>query len=93
MLLRFYIKTKKKKARGFWGDNHLIAGLAAGLKPFSVVPTAVYLSILVEVDQIDQQFAAGGTLETLRMPTAAVSCPTRKHGYITPADLSATLEK
>lgn len=88
MLLRFYIKT-----RGFWGENHLIAGLAAGLEPLSVVPTTIYLSILVEVDQINQQLAAGGTLETLRMPTAAVSCSTRKHGYIAPADLSATLEK
>lgn len=58
-----------------------------------MVPAAVNLSVLVEVDEIDQQLTAGGTLETLRVPTAAVSRPTGEHRYVSTADLSATLEK
>lgn len=58
-----------------------------------MVPAAVDLSVLVKVDQIDQQLTAGGTLETLRVPTAAMSGPTGKHRYVSTADLSATLEK
>ncbi len=58
-----------------------------------MVPAAVDLSVLVEVDEIDQQLTAGGTLETLRVPTAAVSRPTGEHRYVSTADLSATLEK
>lgn len=76
-----------------WQDSHLVAGLAAGLEPLGVVPAAVDLSLLVEVDQVDQQLAAGGALETLRVPTAAVSSPVGKHCYVSTADLSATLEK
>lgn len=78
--------------RSYW-NNHLVAGLAAGLEPLSVVPATVNLSILVEVDQIDQQLVAGRALETLRVPAAAVSRPTGKHCHISTADLSATLEK
>lgn len=78
---------------GSWWDSHLIAGLAAGLEPLGVVPATVDLSVLVEVDQIDQQLTAGGTLETLRVPAAALSGPTGKHCYVSTADLSATLEK
>lgn len=58
-----------------------------------MVPAAVDLSVVVEVDQIDQQLAAGDALETLRVPTAAVTSPTGKHSYVSAADLSATLEK
>lgn len=57
-----------------------------------MVPAAVDLSLLVEVDEIDQQLHAGGALETLRVPAAAVSRPTGKHSYVSTADLSPTLE-
>lgn len=77
----------------FWWDSNLVAGLAAGLQPLSVVPTTVDLSVLEEVDQVDQQLAAGRALETLGVPAAAVTCPTGKHGYVSAADLSTTLEK
>lgn len=72
---------------------HLVAGLAARLQPLCVVPAAVDLPVLVEVDEVDQQLAAGGALETLGVPAAAVSGPTGKHRYVSAADLSATLEK
>lgn len=72
---------------------HLIAGLAARLEPLSMVPATVDLSVLVEVDQIDQQLAAGGALETLRVPAAAMLGSTGKHSYVPTADLPATLEK
>lgn len=78
---------------GCWCDNHLVTGLTAGLQSLSVVPAAVDLSVLVEVDQINQQLAAGDALETLRVPTTAVTRPTGKHSYVSTADLPATLEK
>lgn len=58
-----------------------------------MVSATIYLTVLVEVDQIHQQLATGRTLETLRVPAAAMSCPTGKHSYISTADLPATLEK
>lgn len=79
--------------RTFIRQNNLIAGLAARLQPLSVVPAAVDLSFLEEVDQIHQQLAAGGALETLRVPTAALCCPTGKHRYVSTADLPLALQK
>lgn len=58
-----------------------------------MVPAAVDLPLLEEVDQIDQQLAAGGTLETLRVPTAALFCPTGKHSDVSAADLLLALEE
>ena len=58
-----------------------------------MVPAAVDLSVLVEVDQINQQLTTGGALETLRVPAAALSGPAGKHRYVSAADLSAALEK
>lgn len=57
-----------------------------------MVPAAVDLPVLEEVDQIDQQLAAGDTLEALRVPAAAVTSPTGEHGDVSAADLSAALE-
>lgn len=76
------------------GDRpHLVTGLAAGLQPFGVVPAAVDLPVLVEIDQIHQQLAAGDTLETLGVPAASLTRPAGKHSYVSTADLPATLEK
>lgn len=57
-----------------------------------MVPAAVDLSVLVEVDEIDQQLGAGGALETLGVPTAAGSSSTGEHGDVSAADLPATLQ-
>lgn len=58
-----------------------------------MVAAAVDLSVLVEVDQVHQQLAAGRALEALGVPAAALTSPTGKHSDISPADLSAALEK
>lgn len=58
-----------------------------------MVPAAVDLSILVEINEINQQLHAGGALETLGVPAAAVSSPTSKNSYVSTADLSPTLQK
>lgn len=58
-----------------------------------MVPAAVDLAVLEEVDEVDEQLAAGGALETLRVPAAAVARPAGKHGDVAAADLSAALEK
>lgn len=57
------------------------------------MPAAVDASVVVEVDEVDQQLIAAGALETLRVPTSAVSRPTGEHGDVAATDLSATLEK
>lgn len=57
-----------------------------------MVPAAVDLSVLEEVDEVDQQLAAGDALEALRVPAAAVTSPTGKHSDVAAADLSAALE-
>lgn len=54
---------------------HLIAGSAAGLQSLSVVPAAVDLSILVEVDEVHQELFAHAADKAGRMPTHAVTCP------------------
>lgn len=58
-----------------------------------MVPAAVDLPVLEEVDEIDQQLAAGDALEALRVPAAAVTCPARKHSYVSAADLPAALHR
>lgn len=72
---------------------HLVTGLAARLQPLSVVPATVHLPVLVEIDQINQQLAAGDTLETLRVPAASMTRPAGKNSNVSTADLPATLEK
>lgn len=80
---------------GAWegSGGHLVTGLAARLQPLGVVPSTVDLSVLVEVDEVHQQLGAGGALETLGVPTAAVPRPTGEHRYVPATDLSAALEK
>lgn len=78
---------------GGGGLSHLVTGLAARLQPLGVVPSTVDLSVLVEVDEVHQQLGAGGALETLGVPTAAVPRPTGEHRYVPATDLSAALEK
>ncbi len=54
---------------------YLIAGGAAWLQPFGVVPPAVDLPILVEVNEVHQELIAHAAHEAGWMPTHAVTCP------------------
>ena len=72
-------------------DRYLVAGLTAGLEPLGVVPSAVDLPLLVEVDEVHQQLAAGGALEALGVPAAALPRPARKHRNVPAADLPLAL--
>lgn len=58
-----------------------------------MVTSAVDMAVLVEVDEVDEQLAAGGTLEALRVPACAVSRTRGKHGYITSINLPSTLKR
>lgn len=71
--------------------DDLVAGLAAGFDVLCVVPSAVDVSVLVEVNEVDQQLITGGALETLRMPAGAVTCSRSKHSNVSATDLPATL--
>lgn len=71
--------------------GHLVAGLAAGFDVLGVVPAAVDVSVLIEVNEIHQQLVTGSALEALRMPAGAVTRSGCKHRYVTAADLPATL--
>lgn len=53
--------------------DDLVAGLAAGFDALGVVPAAVDVSVLVEVNEIHQQLVTGSALEALRMPAGAVT--------------------
>lgn len=74
-------------------EAYLVTGLAAGLQPLSVVPAAVDLPVLVEVDQIHQQLAAGDALEALGVPAGPGTRPAGEHSHVSAADLPATLGK
>lgn len=56
-------------------DIYLITGGAAWLQPLCVVPAAVDLPVLVEVDEVHQELVAHAAHEAGRMPTHAVTCP------------------
>lgn len=54
---------------------YLIAGSAAGLQPLGVVPAAVDLPVLVEVDEVHQELVAHAAHKAGWMPTHAVTGP------------------
>lgn len=72
--------------------DYLVAGGAARLQPLGVVPPAEDLAVLVEVDEVHQQFAAGAADEAGRVPAHAVTRPRRKHGDVAAVYLAPALE-
>lgn len=54
---------------------YLITGSAARLQPLGVVPTAVDLPVLVEVDEVHQELVAHAAHKAGWMPTHGVTCP------------------
>lgn len=72
--------------------HYLVAGGAARLQPLGVVPAAEDLAILVEVDEVHQQFAAGAADEAGRVPAHGVTRPRRKYGDVTAVYLASALE-
>lgn len=72
--------------------GYLVAGGAARLQPLGVVPPAEDLAVLVEVDEVHQQFAAGAADEAGRVPAHAVTRPRCKHGDVAAVYLAPALE-
>lgn len=54
---------------------YLITGSAARLQPLGVVPAAVDLPVLVEVDEVHQELVAHAAHKAGWMPTHAVTGP------------------
>ena len=79
------------KALGRGGRTHLIAGTAAGLQPLSVVPATEDFSVLVEVDEVHQQFLAHVAHKALGMPALAMAGPGSKHYDFPSVDLATAL--
>jgi len=73
--------------------SHLVAGRASRLEQLRVVPATVDLPVLVEVDEIHQQLAAGGAGEAGRVParTGTGTRPGHKHRHLSAVDALATL--
>lgn len=71
--------------------SYLVARRAAGLEALGVVPAAVDLPILVEVDQVDQQLVADAADEAGRVPANAVPCSRGEDGHVPSVDLAAAL--
>jgi len=72
---------------------YLVAGGAARLQPLGVVPAAVDLPVLVEVDEVHQQLVAGAAHEAGRVPAHAVTGARRKHGDVAAVYLAAALRR
>lgn len=58
-----------------------------------MVPSAVYLSILVEVDQIHQQLTASGAGKACWVPAQPGARPGGEHRHFSPIDVSTTLQR
>lgn len=71
---------------------YLITGGAARLQPLGVVPPAVDLPVLVEVDEVHQELAAHAAHKAGWMPTHGVTCPRRKYSNVAAVYLAAALE-
>lgn len=71
--------------------TNLIAGLAAWAQALSMVPPTVHLASMVEVDEVNKQFPAGGTHKALWVPTGAQACTACKHCDVPTSDLLSTL--
>lgn len=71
---------------------YLVAGRAARFEELGVVPPTVDLSFVVEVDQVHQQFTAGGAGEARRVPAQPGARPRSEHRHFPTADVLATLE-
>ena len=54
---------------------YLITGTAAGFEPLGMVPAAVDLPFLVEVDEVHQELLTHAAHEAVRVPHQAVACP------------------
>lgn len=72
---------------------YLIAGSAAWLQPLGVVPAAVDLSILVEINEVHQQLVAHAAHEARRVPTHTVTCPGCEHSDVSAVYLASTLNR
>lgn len=57
------------------GKDDLVTRGTSGFEALRVVPSAVQLAFLVEVDEVYKQLTAGITAETGRMPAAVGTCP------------------
>lgn len=71
--------------------SYLVARCAPGLEALGVVPAAVNLAVLVEVDQVDQQLVADAADEAGRVPANAVPSSRGKDSHVPAVDLPAAL--
>ena len=73
-------------------SSHLIAGAAARFERLGVVTPAVDVSVLEEVDEVDEQFRARVAHETRRVPADVVSSSRREHRHLSNTDFLSTLK-
>ena len=59
--------------------THLVAGRAARFEDLCMVSAAVDLSVLEEVDKVDQELGTHATHEAGGVPGGARACPGRVH--------------
>ena len=60
-------------------QQYLVAVDTSGFERLGVVPAAVHIAVLVEVDEVDEQLHADDADETRRVPAHVASRPTREH--------------
>lgn len=69
----------------------LVTGGTARLQALGVVPAAVDLAVLVEVDQVHQELVADGAYEAGRVPANPVAGARREHGDVPAVNLASAL--
>lgn len=58
-----------------------------------MVSAAVDFTLLVEVNEVDQELVTRAAHEALRVPAHTVACPRRKNGDIAAVNLTTALRK
>lgn len=69
----------------------LVTGCTARLQALGVVPAAVDLAVLVEVDQVHQELVADGAYEAGGVPANPVAGARREHGDVPAINLASAL--
>lgn len=87
----FHVPRTALSLRTFVRQDNLIAGGATWFEGLGVVSAAVQVSILPEVNEIDQQLSTHVAVEAGRVPTRVRACTRRYHHDVPTAHTLATV--
>lgn len=86
-----YASAAAGRAASPWERTDLVTSRTARLQALGVVPAAVDLPILVEVDQVHQELIADGAYEAGWVPADPVAGARGEHGNVPAINLASAL--